>query len=113
MTPLDAYIRQDGIQYFTGPEIVQSHKGTPAQSMWPNILGALRIADAIRVAYGAPVRVVSRPCEPTTGATHSWTHTRRRWILRCTSGKLLPSATPTRRDVTRHLLVAACDVARG
>ena len=59
MTPLDAYIRQDGIRYFTAAELVQPHKGVPAQALWPNILGALRIADAIRVAYGAPVRVVS------------------------------------------------------
>jgi len=59
MDPLDAYIRQDGIRHFRASELVQPHKGVPAQALWPNILGALRIADAIRGAYGAPVRVLS------------------------------------------------------
>lgn len=59
MTPLDAYLRSAGIRHFCANELVQAHKGVPAPALWPNILGALRVADDIREAYGAPVRVVS------------------------------------------------------
>jgi uncharacterized protein YcbK (DUF882 family) len=59
MTPLDAYLRQAGIKHFRASEVVHVGKGFPTESMWPHILGALRLADKIREAWGAPVRVVS------------------------------------------------------
>ena len=59
MSPLDAYLRQAGIKHFRASEIVHVGKGFPTEAQWPNILGALRLADKIRAAYGSAVRVVS------------------------------------------------------
>jgi uncharacterized protein YcbK (DUF882 family) len=59
VTPLDAYLKAAGIKHFRASEIVHVGKGFPTEAQWPNILGALRLADKIRDAYGSAVRVVS------------------------------------------------------
>lgn len=56
---LDAYLKAAGIKHFRATEIVHPGKGFPTESMWPNVLGALRLADKIREAWGSPIRVVS------------------------------------------------------
>ncbi len=59
MSPLAVYLKAAGIRHFRASEIVLPGRGFPTESMWPNILGALRLADKIRDAYGSAVRVVS------------------------------------------------------
>lgn len=59
MTPLDAYLKQAGVRHFTAAELVQSHKGSPPQSMWGHIVATALLADKIRDAWQEPVRVVS------------------------------------------------------
>ena len=59
MTPLDAYLRQAGVRYFTASELVQRHKGEPPQAIWGRIVATAILADKIRIAWGSAVKVVS------------------------------------------------------
>lgn len=59
MSTLDEVLRSAGIKHFKAAEVVLPGRGTPSEKQWPNIVGALRIADDIRERWGSAVRVLS------------------------------------------------------
>ena len=65
MTLLQTFLGQHGIQHFAARELLSKtmrggrrHEFPPVER-WDRILGALKIADAIREELGVPVRVLS------------------------------------------------------
>jgi uncharacterized protein YcbK (DUF882 family) len=107
MTPLDAYLRQAGIKHFRASEVVHVGKGQPTEAMWPNILGALRIADDIRAAWGKPVRVVSgyrsREYNTRVGGSEKSMHMEFRALdLQPVNGEIKPFQTLVARIVSEH-----------
>lgn len=59
MTPLDAYLKQAGVRFFSAAELVQPAKGVPPQAIWGHIVATALLADRIREEWKGPVKVIS------------------------------------------------------
>ena len=60
---LDKFLKDHGIKHFNAAEITRLHRlqkcAVPQSDLWGNIIPTLRLADEIREAWEAPVRVFS------------------------------------------------------
>jgi hypothetical protein len=59
MKTLDELINSSGIKHFKASEVLLPGRGFPSEKQWPNIIGALRLADDLRERWGSAVKVVS------------------------------------------------------
>lgn len=63
MNELQAFIESHGIRFFSAREVTLQRRWSrhelPDRGDWENVIPALHLADAIRAALGAPIRVVS------------------------------------------------------
>lgn len=59
MTTLDQLLKSAGIKHFKASEVVLPGRGFPTEKQWPNIVGALKVADDLRERWGSAIKVVS------------------------------------------------------